>query len=142
MRGAASPTALERARITPVKIPPSDAGKTWYHMVCHFEAPMAYEASLIDCGTALMLSLVETMITGRISRDKVMLPARTLGPIFNILAKISSPNNPYMIEGTPARLEILISSNLESHPFLPYSSRYTPAPTPTGKEIPAVKIST
>src|SRR5688572_13639252 len=52
INGAVSPIALEIARMTPVTIPPEDAGKIWCQVVCHLVAPKAYEASRIVFGTA------------------------------------------------------------------------------------------
>ena len=44
------------------------------------------------------------------------------------------------MDGTPARLEIFTSNMEESLLFLPYSSKYTPAATPSGKAIRVVKL--
>ena len=45
-------------------------------------------------GTAFIASLVATIIIGRIKRDNVKLPAKTLAPKLIILTNTSSPNNP------------------------------------------------
>ena len=54
------------------------------------------------------------------------------------LTKICSPSNPYTIEGTPARFEMLVCNILVTQFLGAYSSRYIAAETPTGKAIIAV----
>ena len=71
IKGAVSPTARDNAKIVPVKIPPIDEGRICNHIVCHFEAPNANEASRNDCGTALRDSRVATIIIGKMSNAKV-----------------------------------------------------------------------
>ena len=43
-----------------------------------------------------------------------------------------------MIDGTPARFEILISMMRDSRPRVPYSSRCSAAPTPSGTAMSVV----
>ena len=75
-------------------MPPKDAGSSCWETVCHFEAPRAKEASLIDFGTAFKLSLVATITMGKIKRASVKLPAKTLAPISMMRTKTSSPSSP------------------------------------------------
>ena len=63
--------ALDTANIIPVSIPPRAAGITTRLVVCHLEAPMPYEASRNESGTALSASRVATIIIGRINRARV-----------------------------------------------------------------------
>src|SRR5690606_6151462 len=87
--GAASPTALDKARITPVSIPPKEAGNTWFQTVCHLDAPKAKEPSRILLGTAFIDSRVVTMMMGSISNESVKAPASKLAPRFIWRTKIS-----------------------------------------------------
>ena len=74
INGAVSPIALEIARMTPVTIPPADAGNTWNQVVCHLVAPSAKDASRIVFGTAFNASRVATIMIGRINNASVRLP--------------------------------------------------------------------
>ena len=59
------------ARMTPVRIPGAEAGSRMSRMVCHFEAPVAKEASRMPRGTAARASSVATMTTGKVIRASV-----------------------------------------------------------------------
>lgn len=94
INGAVSPIALDIDRITPVNIPPQAAGNTIRFVVCHFVAPMPKEASLNEFGTALIASLVATIIIGIIKSANVKPPARILFPKPAALTKICKPRIP------------------------------------------------
>ena len=86
-----------------------------------------------------MASLVATIMIGSISKANVKAPANTLFPIWKTRTNISRPSSPYMIDGTPAKFEIFTSRREDNRLFLPYSSKYTPAATASGKAISVVK---
>ena len=65
--------------------------------------------------------------------------ARPLIP--NARTNSASPRMPYTIEGTPARLAMLVWINQRNRPGGAYSSRKTPAPMPTGIPIKATSPS-
>ena len=73
-------------------------------------APTANAPSLIDGGTALNEALVAIIIVGKVIKDKTIPPTRgvDLGNP-NVFKIIPSPNKPNTIEGTAAKLLILIS---------------------------------
>ena len=56
--GAVSPIARDSDKIAPVNIPGSATGKMTFLIVCHFVAPIPYEASLkcIGYGTNCFLA--------------------------------------------------------------------------------------
>jgi hypothetical protein len=64
--GAVSPAARHTCRITPVKIPLIEFGRTIVLIVCHLLAPTFQQAVLNDLGTEARASVVDTMITGRV----------------------------------------------------------------------------
>ena len=72
MSGAASPIARERARIEPVAIPGTAAGRTWWLIVCHRVAPSASEPSRMELGTARIASLDLAAVP---SIDEAVVPA-------------------------------------------------------------------
>ena len=49
-KGAVSPIARDTASIIPVNIPPKAEGTTTLAVVCHFVAPIPYEASRRESG--------------------------------------------------------------------------------------------
>ena len=62
-----------------------------------------------------------------------------LRPSARYCTNTASPSSPYTIDGTPARLAMLISMKLVSLFLGAYSSKYTAAPTPTGTVNSAVQ---
>ena len=52
MIGAVSPTVRETSRMTPVKMPLIEFGRTIRQIVCQRVAPRLQQASRKDCGTA------------------------------------------------------------------------------------------
>jgi hypothetical protein len=80
IRGAVSPIARDRARITPVAIPGIAAGRTCFQIVCHWVAPRASEPSRIEGGTARIASRPAMITTGSTSRPRVSPPAKTTAP--------------------------------------------------------------
>src|SRR5215213_3758016 len=110
IRGAVSPIARASARITPVAMPGTDAGRTWRQIVCHWVAPRAIEPSRIEGGTARIASRPAMITTGRTSRPRVSPPARTTGPRESgPRTRKASPRMPYTIEGTAARFWMFTS---------------------------------
>ncbi len=73
--GAASPSARETARITPVAMPGIAAGSTWRRIVCHCVAPSASEPSRIEGGTARIASRAAMITIGSTSSARVIAPA-------------------------------------------------------------------
>ena len=63
--GAVSPIARDSARITPVAMPGTAAGRTCFQIVCHCVAPSASEPSRIDGGTARIASRPAMITTGQ-----------------------------------------------------------------------------
>ena len=121
--GAVSPIARDIAKILPVKIPGIAAGRTTRKIVCHFVAPIPYEASRCSLGTARMASCAATIITGKINKLIVKPAAKTLLPSPIMRTKIVKPSNPKTMEGTPARFEIFIRIKSLILFFLAYSSK-------------------
>src|SRR5437762_13699856 len=64
--GAVSPAARATCKITPVKIPLIELGRTIVRIVCQREAPRFQQASRNDIGTDASASRVLVMITGRV----------------------------------------------------------------------------
>ena len=85
--------------------------------------PKAKDASLKLFGTALKDSSVVDIIQGRFIRPIVNPEDRIEGPKLKKWTNNATPNNPYTIDGTPAKLldaPLKISVNIES---LAYSDK-------------------
>lgn len=109
IRGAVSPIARDSARMIPVKMPGSAEGRTWARTTCQRVAPSAKAANRKEFGTDRIASFAAIIITGSMSKDMVKAPAMTLRPRPKNRTKMASPRIPKTMEGTPARLAILIS---------------------------------
>ena len=79
--------------------------------------------------------------SNNINIDIVKLPEITDLSNWKNLTNIAKPNIPYTIEGTPARLAILISTNLVILFFLLYSSKYMADKTHMGTEIKVTNVN-
>ena len=101
--GAVSPAALATCRITPVKIPLIELGKTIVRMVCHRLAPKFQHASRNDIGTDPSASFVLAMITGNVITASVHEAASSDLPICANATNAPTPKRPWTILGTPAR---------------------------------------
>src|SRR5688500_7170630 len=101
MIGAVSPAALETCRITPVRMPLTEFGKTTDLIVCQRVAPTFQHASRNDIGTDASASRVLAMITGNVMTASVREAARTDLPIPAARTKAPRPNNAWTILGTP-----------------------------------------
>jgi hypothetical protein len=106
MIGAVSPAVRETSRMTPVRMPVIEFGRTTRRIVCQRVAPMFQQASRKACGTACSDSRVATMTTGMVITASVRLAARMLVPNSKKRTKAPSPNRAWTIDGTPARLMI------------------------------------
>src|SRR3972149_3444140 len=93
-------------------------------------------------GIERIASRVATITTGRISSASVSPAERMLCPSPNAYTNKPSASRPYTIDGTPARLVMLISMMSVTQFFGAYSSRYTPAATPSGTATAAVTTIT
>ena len=116
----------------PVNIPGVAAGKTTFLTTSHWDAPKAYAASLYVPGTALIDSREASITIGNIRSDIVKDPANMDLPNPIAYTNTLNPSSPYIIDGTPAKLEIFISIKDVSLFFEAYSSKYIAAPTPIG----------
>ena len=104
--GAVSPAARSSPRITPVMMPGSALGSTTLRMVCHFVPPRLMLTVRKLCGTDRSASSAVLMITGSVMIASVSDPARIDDPMPSASTNSPSPNRPYTIDGTPARLMI------------------------------------
>jgi len=75
-----SPIALDIARITDTMIPDEAAGSNTREDVCHLDAPIPYEASRKDLGTAYNASSLKDEIIGMIIMPITMPGERALNP--------------------------------------------------------------
>ena len=132
--GAVSPAALPMLKMTPVRIPGREAGRTIFLMVCHLVAPRARDASLKDWGMDVNASREAEMIPGSIRMPRVRLPDRMETPNPRYLTNTARPKRPKTTEGTPARLFILILSILVTRLSGVYSVRYMAQASPSGSE--------
>ena len=87
--GAVSPAARPKPRITPVRMPGSAWGSTWWRIVCQREAPRLRLTVRNCCGTARIASSVVLMTTGSVMMPKVSDPAR-----IDVPKPINSTNAP------------------------------------------------
>ena len=101
-------------------------------ITCHWSAPSANAPSLYSFGTARMASREARITMGSTSRESVIAPARTTLPSDISCTNSAHPSSPYTMDGTPARLEMLISMSPVNQLRGAYSSRYMAAPTPIG----------
>src|SRR5438034_3983261 len=138
IRGALSPIARDKAIINPVRMPPVAYGSTWSFTVCHLVAPRACAASRMLFGTERIASRAEVTTIGSISNARVKPAVKMLWPRCNWYTSSPRASSPYTMEGTPARLAMLISIRSVSQFLGAYSSRYTAAPTPIGTAVRAV----
>ena len=79
-------------------------------MTCIFDAPKPIAASLIDGGTAFMAALLAMIMVGSVIKVSTMPPTKGADrgkP--NKLIIMAKPSKPKTMEGTAARLLILIS---------------------------------
>ena len=73
--GSASPSALARPMIVPVRMPGSASGTTWWVIACRFlEAPTPSAASRIEGGTDPIAARVAMMIVGGLVLALMTLP--------------------------------------------------------------------
>src|SRR3954466_4207058 len=79
---AVSPAARATCKMTPVKIPLIELGKTMVRIVCHRDAPRFQQASRNDIGTLASASRVEVMITGSVITATVHAAAISDLPMF------------------------------------------------------------
>ena len=134
MIGAVSPAARDTCRITPVRIPLIELGRTIRRIVCHRVAPRFQHASLKDIGTAFSASVVLAIITGSVMIASVNDAASIDSPKPAKRTNAPTPNSAWTILGTPARLttaKFVIRVNQFSRA---YSLRYTAANTPIGAD--------
>jgi len=123
MMGAVSPAVRETSRITPVRIPLIELGRTTLRIVCQRVAPMFQHASRNACGTAWSDSRVATITTGSVMTARVRLAARIDCPILKKSTKAPNPKSACTIDGTPARLMIARLMDLVSRLSGAYSLR-------------------
>src|SRR6266446_5435493 len=116
--GAVSPAARDTVRITPVRIPLNELGRTIVRIACQRLAPRFQHASRKACGTAPKASLVLVTIRGKfitaIVREAVRRPAcHLVSESFGSAKKrlktgsitrtnAPSPKRPWTMLGTPA----------------------------------------
>ena len=134
--GAVSPIALAIPIIVPVKIPGIARGSVKLKIVWILLDPRPIDASSIDGGTDLIAEREAITIVGRVIKPSVKPPTREAdrgkSKKFRNIAK---PSKPKTMEGTAARLLILVSIRSENL-FLDASfSRYTAVSIPSGKEV-------
>ncbi len=104
MIGAVSPAARLTCRITPVRIPLTELGRTIVRMVCQRVAPTFQQASRNAIGTEASASLVLAMMTGRVMIARVSEADRIEFPSRAAYTKAPRPNSACTMLGTPARL--------------------------------------
>ena len=98
----------DRARMVPVRTVGKAWGRTMCQMVCQRVAPSAKDAWRRELGTARSASWVVMIIMGMMSRLMVRAPESMLRSSARARTKIARPSMPYTMEGTPARLVMLI----------------------------------
>src|SRR5437899_13008794 len=76
MIGAVSPAARDTCRITPVRMPLIELGRTMYRIVCQRVAPTFQHASRNAIGTAARASLGLAIMTGSVVLARVSDAAR------------------------------------------------------------------
>ncbi len=109
--------------MVPVRIPGSAMGSTWWRTTCQRVAPSPYAACRMESGTARMASWAAMMMTGRINSDRVSAPERMLRWKPSARTKTASPRMPYTMDGTPARLAMLVWMTRVTQLRGAYSSR-------------------
>ena len=133
--GADSPSAWAMPMIVPVNMPGIASGRTWWVIVCIFDAPIPSAASRIDGGTDFRAARLAMMMVGRVIRVRTSPPTRGAErgrPKKSM--NTARPSRPKMMEGTAARLLMLTSMRSVSRLVGANSSRYTAAATPMGKD--------
>ena len=93
------------------------------YKVWNLVAPSPSDASLYDGGTTFKASSVVRIITGKIIIARVKDPAISEYPNFNVVTKNAAPNNPYTIDGIPARASVEYLIILTNRPCLAYSCK-------------------
>ncbi len=132
MIGAVSPAARDTSKITPVRMPLIEFGRTMWRMVCQRVAPTFQHASRNDLGTAASASLVLVMMTGSDMIASVSEAARIDLPIPANRTNAPSPNSACTMLGTPAKFSTARFTTLVNQFSLAYSFRKTAASTPMG----------
>src|SRR6185503_19204802 len=132
MMGAVSPAVRLTCRMTPVRMPLIELGKTMDLMVCQRVAPTFQHASRKLTGTEASASLVEAMMTG-----SVMMASVSEAAIIERSSRAKSTNAPRpksacTMLGTPARLTTARLMMRVNQFSLAYSLRYTAARMPMG----------
>ena len=92
--GAVSPAARDTCRITPVRMPLIELGRTMVRMVCQRVAPMFQHASRNDIGTAASASRVLVMMTGSVITASVQEAASRHLPRPANSTNAPTPNSP------------------------------------------------
>src|SRR5687768_9713587 len=104
MIGAVSPAARETWRITPVRIPLMELGRTMDLIVCQRVAPTFQQASRKVIGTEARASRVLAMMTGNGRHASVRDAARMDLPNLAANTNASNPNKAWPMLGAPAIL--------------------------------------
>jgi len=132
MIGAVSPAARDTCKITPVRMPLIELGRTMWRMVCKRVAPTFQHASRKAFGTAAKASLVLAMMTGRVMIARVREAARMDLPSRAKSTNAPSPNSACTMLGTPARLTTARLTTRVNQLSRAYSFRKTAARMPMG----------
>src|SRR5688500_17445857 len=104
MIGAVSPAVRETCRMTPVRMPLMELGRTMDLMVCQRVAPTFQQASRKVTGTDASASLVEAMMTGNVMTAKVREAAIMERSSGAKSTNAPRPKSAWTMLGTPARL--------------------------------------
>ena len=91
--------------------------------VWNLVAPKAKDASLYPSGTVFNASSVVLIITGNIIIATVRAPDNIEYFNFKATTKNIPPNNPYIIDGIPAKLSVANLIHSTIFPFLAYSCK-------------------
>ena len=132
---ADSPTTRPTDKITPDNIPGIALGNTTLYNVWNLVEPKAKDASLYPSGTVFKASSVVLIITGNIIIATVRAPDNIEYFKFKTTTKKIPPNNPYIIDGIPAKLSVANLIAFTNLPFLAYSCKYIADKIPIGVAI-------